>query len=214
MQASIGYMHSGYPIVTHLDCCQPTHNECIFDLKKLKPNGNWGLFHELGHNLQRDEWTFEGCTEVTVNIFSTHATEFVVGKNIIDQSWPRDRISTFPTYFSKKPSYEDWKNDCGMALMTFVQLIKHFGWQAMHKFMKEYEQDIKHNPGKLPKSNQDKIDQWVLRYSKIVSRNIKPQFEMFGLPVSDCVDKELSNLKKWHPEKEKDPKIFFAKKEI
>ena len=44
-QPSAGYMHSGYPIVTHLDCCEPGHDECIFDLDKLETKGNWGLFH-------------------------------------------------------------------------------------------------------------------------------------------------------------------------
>jgi hypothetical protein len=45
MQPSAGYMHSGYPIVTHLDCCQNEYEECIFDAKKLKQKGCWGLFH-------------------------------------------------------------------------------------------------------------------------------------------------------------------------
>lgn len=53
MQPSAGYMHSGYPIVTHLDCCQKDHGECIFDIDKLMKNGNWGMFHEIGHNMQR-----------------------------------------------------------------------------------------------------------------------------------------------------------------
>jgi hypothetical protein len=44
-QASAGYMHSGYPIVTHLDACQADHEFCIFDLDKLRSKGNWGLFH-------------------------------------------------------------------------------------------------------------------------------------------------------------------------
>lgn len=48
-QPSAGYMHAGYPIVTHLDCCQMSSKECIFNLEKLKPNGNWGLFHEIGN---------------------------------------------------------------------------------------------------------------------------------------------------------------------
>lgn len=48
-QPSCGYMHSGYPIVTHLDCCQSDCDQCIFDLEKLRPNGNWGLFHEIGN---------------------------------------------------------------------------------------------------------------------------------------------------------------------
>ena len=47
IKPSIGYMHSGYPIVTQLDCCQRECNECIFDLEKLAVNGNWGLFVRL-----------------------------------------------------------------------------------------------------------------------------------------------------------------------
>jgi hypothetical protein len=96
-----------------------------------------------------------------------------------------------------------------MALCTFAQLIKHFGWDSMRTFMKNYEIDINRHDASLPKSNQDKIDQWVIRYSKIVSRNIKPQFEMFGLPVSEHVDTTLRGLVKWCPFEEKDPNLFF-----
>ncbi len=45
LQPSVGYMHSGYPIVTGLDCCQKEHDECLFDVDKLMEKGNWGLFH-------------------------------------------------------------------------------------------------------------------------------------------------------------------------
>lgn len=47
-QPSAGYMHSGYPIVTHLDVCQPDDKHCLFDVQKTMKNGNWGLFHEIG----------------------------------------------------------------------------------------------------------------------------------------------------------------------
>jgi len=54
-------MHAGYPVVTHLDICNDKScAEYIFDIKNLKNGGCWGLFHEFGHNMQRDEWTFEG----------------------------------------------------------------------------------------------------------------------------------------------------------
>jgi hypothetical protein len=96
-----------------------------------------------------------------------------------------------------------------MALMTFAQLIKHFGWKSMRQFLKEYEKDIE-TKNHLPKSNQEKIDQWVIRYSKIVSRNIKPQFLMFGLPVSDYVDLLVSKYEGWCPEEEKDSQVFFS----
>jgi hypothetical protein len=96
-----------------------------------------------------------------------------------------------------------------MALMTFAQLIRHFGWDSMRTFMKNYEADIDKQDTSLPKNNQEKIDQWVIRFSKIVSRNIKPQFEMFGLPVSQHVDNDLSGLEKWCPLEEKDSNKFF-----
>ena len=59
-QAAAGYMHSGYPIVTHLDVCELNCGTCILNLEKMKSVGNWGLFHEIGHNMQRSEWTFDG----------------------------------------------------------------------------------------------------------------------------------------------------------
>jgi hypothetical protein len=162
--------------------------------------------------MQRDAWTFEGSVEVTVNIFSLHAGQLVVGKDIVDQTWPRHTIPIFKKYFSKTPTYDDWSNDHGMALMTFAQLIRHFGWQSMRKFMHDYEVDIKAgHSDKLPKNNQDKIDQWVLRYSRIVGRNIKPQFQMFGLPVSDKLDEQLRGLEAWCPINEQDSEIFFSK---
>jgi hypothetical protein len=164
--------------------------------------------------MQRDEWTFDGSVEVTVNIFSMHAFEFVVGKKIIEQTWPRNHMRDFKKYFSKKPTYESWKSSYGMALMTFAQLIRHFGWESMHKFMHEYEEDIK-NDRDLPESNQEKLDQWVVRYSRIVGRNIRPQFEMFGLPVTGInVDEDLEGFELWSVEDEKDAKVFFAPLQI
>ena len=59
--------------------------------------------------MQRGEWTFDGAVEVTVNIFSMHATEMVVGKQLVNQSWPRDRISEFKKFFSSQPNYQKGK---------------------------------------------------------------------------------------------------------
>ena len=35
IQPSGGYMHSGYPVVTDLDCCQREDATCLFDIEKL-----------------------------------------------------------------------------------------------------------------------------------------------------------------------------------
>jgi hypothetical protein len=35
-QPCVDYMHSGYPIVTHLDICKENYNEFMFDVNKLR----------------------------------------------------------------------------------------------------------------------------------------------------------------------------------
>ena len=169
---------------------------------------------ELGHNMQRDEWTFDGSTEVTVNLFSMHAMMRMLNLDLTEIKWLRDQASSFADYFRTTPNYSDWQNNFGLALVTFAQLIKHFGWQPMYTFMKNYEIDIANEAATLPVTNQDKIDQWVVRYSQIINLNIKPQFEMFGLSVSDAVDAELSHLSLWSLPKEKQSQNFFAKKNL
>lgn len=152
----------------------------------------------------------KGCGEVTVNLFSMHAMKFVIGKDVLQQPWILDQKRHFRPYFNKNPTYDDWKENCHIALMTFVQLIKYFGWEPMRKFLHVYENDIQTGQN-LPRSNQDKIDQWVLRYSKLIGKNIRPQFQLWGLPVSESVNQNLRALPEWCPKQDiyPDPMNFF-----
>lgn len=72
-QISAGFLHSGYPIMGHLE---PTAPE-IVDLRHLQSKGGWGFYHELGHNHQLPEWTFEGTGEVTCNWFALYVHEML-----------------------------------------------------------------------------------------------------------------------------------------
>ncbi|CAF3790299.1 unnamed protein product [Rotaria magnacalcarata] len=61
-QISCGYMHSGYPIMSHLDYLKLTERNIpyILDEKALRNyggEGEWGIPHELGHNRQKDWWS-------------------------------------------------------------------------------------------------------------------------------------------------------------
>ena len=71
---SVGFMHSGYPIMLHL----PEAREMVAVSKDKMPG--WGFHHEIGHNHQKTEWTFDGTGEVTNNIFSVYITEVIDGK--------------------------------------------------------------------------------------------------------------------------------------
>ena len=53
-----GGLHSGYPAVGHLP-----HVDAVVG-GPHDPAEAWGFYHELGHNFQRDAWTFDGSVEV------------------------------------------------------------------------------------------------------------------------------------------------------
>jgi hypothetical protein len=121
----------------------------------------------------------------------------------------KGKQSNYTAYFKNGPSYEGWSNKCELALYTFAQLIKHFGWSSMKKFLRTYEKDMVNNKSALPVDNHDKINQWVIRYSKIVNLNIKDQFKFWGLPVSDKVDEIVGHLEGWCPKNEIDVAEFL-----
>ena len=40
-----------------LDVSDPTSECFLFNSEELEKTGAWGLFHELGHNMQQDWWS-------------------------------------------------------------------------------------------------------------------------------------------------------------
>ena len=73
-QISMGYMHAGYPLMAHLD-----QQANLVSAEHLRSEDNWGFFHEVGHNHQAADWTFDGTVEVTVNLFTLYVYEFLCG---------------------------------------------------------------------------------------------------------------------------------------
>ena len=56
----VGYMHSGFPLVTKLDVADLKNPNFLFNYEKIIKKGDWGYFHEMGHNLQRNLRTYKG----------------------------------------------------------------------------------------------------------------------------------------------------------
>ena len=69
-QISAGWMHSGYPFMAH-DLSVPD----VLDLEYMSENGDWGMFHELGHNHQWMPSTLPGNTETSCNFASVYLME-------------------------------------------------------------------------------------------------------------------------------------------
>lgn len=191
VQISAGYMHSGYPIMVHADqyanLVNPDH----------LLEGNWGLFHEIGHNHQRPDWTFDGTGEVTVNLFTTYVFDTLCGvppgEGRVDRTLQRQK---YEQYAADGCPFEQWKRDPFLALVMYLQMQEQFGWEAFKKVFAEYHLLT---DSERPKTDADKRNQWMVRFSKTVGRNLGPFFDAWNVPVSEDAKKQVAHLPVWLP---------------
>ncbi|HRW53585.1 MAG TPA: M60 family metallopeptidase [Phycisphaerae bacterium] len=191
VQISAGYMHAGYPIMTHLDAA-----EFMTQLDTLK-RGSWGLLHELGHNHQAPEWTFDGTGEVTCNLFALHAIDTICTPPAGTRGHEAvDRPPGFAAFAKRGAKFEEWKRDPFLALQMYVQLQREFGWESFKRVFAEYRA----LPAEVrPKNDAEKRDQWMTRYSRTVGRNLGPFFEAWGVPTSEAARASIADLPAWAP---------------
>lgn len=191
VQISAGYMHSGYPIMTHAD----QYGKLVDCEHLLK--GSWGLFHELGHNHQNRDWTFGGTGEVTVNLFTTYVYETVCGTPPAKGRVPLERRTTeYEKYVAGGRDFDYWKSKPFLGLVMYLQLQEEFGWDAYKKVFAEYRALDKNE---RPKSDSEKRNQWMVRFSKAVGQNLGPFFDAWNVPVSDEAKKQIAHLPVWLP---------------
>ena len=195
VQISAGYMHAGYPIMTHLDAA-PRMVDISFLTDTVK-GGDWGLFHEIGHNHQHPDWTFDGTGEVTVNLFTLYIIETVVGRVPgYKVRWTDDELfEIFRKHRTAGAPFQKWKSDPFLALAMYVQLQKEFGWDAFKKVFAEYR-DLPQN--ERPRNDDEKRDQWMVRFSKTVGKDLGPFFQAWGVPVSTAARNSIRNLPPWN----------------
>ena len=72
-----------------------------------------------------------------------------------------------------------------------------FGWEPFTKVFREYRA-VKES--ELPKNDDDKRDQWMVRFSRTAGKNLGPFFDAWGIPTSDEAKKAISELPAWMPE--------------
>ncbi|XP_063414932.1 TRPM8 channel-associated factor 3-like [Mytilus trossulus] len=197
-QPSIGYMHSGYPIVTHLDMADPNkiYEDCfllsrdhILNVNNRK--GSWGMFHELGHNFQDSMWTWAGTKEVTCNIFTLHAMDVVCNVKPWDHLWVREKFENASNYLREGTKYAKLCSNPGIALLVYAQLARDFGWAAYKSVFRTYDKLPK---DKRPSNQQEKENMWIQTFSNVVKRNLSLVFEFWGWPI-----RGLDDLKKFPP---------------
>jgi Peptidase M60, enhancin and enhancin-like/N-terminal domain of M60-like peptidases len=192
MQISAGYMHAGYPIMTHLDA-----GEWLPSLAELR-SGNWGLYHELGHNHQVDDWTFDGTVEVTCNLFCLYIHDTLCAGGKTDSArWLPERRDDVGRHIARGAPFERWKSEPFTALAMYIQLQQAFGWETFKKVFAEYR-DLPQDH--LPRDDDQKRDQWMVRFSRACGRNLGPFFQAWGVPTSEQARSEIASLPGWMPE--------------
>ncbi len=195
-QISAGYMHSGYPIMTMMDVAP-----LVVDVSRLRREGSWGHFHEMGHNHQSPDWTFEGTGEVTVNLFSMYIYHRVLHQPF-DQGHPaiRDRqkrLERVKQYLARGARFEEWQSDPFLALTMYIQVIEQFGWEPIKQVIAEYRRLPDHQ---RPRNDDQKRDEWMVRLSHAVGRNLAPFFDLWGVPISSSARARVAHLPVWIPE--------------
>jgi hypothetical protein len=195
-QISAGYMHSGYPIMTGDDVART-----FCDLSILRGNSGikcWGFYHEMGHNFQQPEWTWEAFGEVTNNLFSLYGTETLNGVKVgahpamtAAEILKREQtVAAAPgnaPYFEKDPWY---------PLTMFWLMRREFGWGPFTALFAEFR-DLPE--GDKPRTEMEKHDQFLVRFSKATGHNLTHYLDAWGVQTSDGARAAVANLPSWMP---------------
>ena len=186
-QISAGFMHSGYPFMCWID---PSQKDSV-DLPKLMKEGNWGFFHELGHNHQCSAWTFTGQTEVTCNLFSLYVMEKLVGKPTGRGHPAMEKLDELlARRFAAEPNMGPFEQ-----LATFVVLIRAHGWGPLRETLRSYATEA------APKgSTKEQLqDLFALRYGKAAKADVSEYFEKMGYRVEATTKSALKGLPAFKP---------------
>jgi hypothetical protein len=157
----------------------------------------WGFYHEVGHNHQIGDWTWDGCGEVTNNFFSLYGVEMLNGVrpdyiNSHPAIRPETRQMRLSQYLANGPDYEKWKSDPFLALTMFIQLRQAFGWVfAQYRTLSSEDR---------PKDDIDKRSQFMVRFSRAIGKNLAPFFTAWGVPTSADARKSIADLPAWMPD--------------
>jgi hypothetical protein len=203
-QISAGLFHAGYPT-------QGPQTQCrgVVDLAKLKSTGNWGWFHELGHEAQRrpdkawswnNPYTFDGSIEVTVNLFSAHAFDQLGMQLRGGWTWTAsaEAVAEKATKFlAQGKTYAE--GGAGDKLAMHLQIRHAFGWDVYRKVLASYSRDHDENPARLPKGEQAERDAWLVRMSQATGHNLAPFYgKTWGIPLSPEAVEKVAKLPAWN----------------
>jgi len=190
IQISAGWMHSGYPFMAHTASVNG-----VVNLSHMSTQGDWGMFHELGHNHQWMAATLPGNTETTCNLFSAYIMTELVGVDLgaghgaMSNS---NRESRTETYFNNGAQIAQWS--VWTALETHIMIQEEFGWDV---FTTTFQQYYNTSLGQ-PSTDYQEYNSWAARISNQTGMNLIPFFRAWGLEINDETFDLINHLPVWN----------------
>ncbi|KAL7672367.1 hypothetical protein ACOME3_007255 [Neoechinorhynchus agilis] len=166
-----GHLHNGYPIMGLLDLANPESD--IFPFTPNKMLTHHRLIHELGHNMQRQCWTFNGCHDVSVNWFVMHALYHLRSEETKQHLWNEfvdEHMKQVHTILKSTTTSFDWSPP-NIGLVFFALLFKEFGFTGLQAVLSSYENEPRSS---WPKNDEQRIYTFLERYGNSIQRNIVP----------------------------------------
>ncbi|RQO64102.1 hypothetical protein DBR40_26295 [Pedobacter sp. KBW01] len=190
IQLSAGYGHSGFPFVGLND------NEWFKGFTSLKnittSAGQWGSYHEFGHNCQQTKvWSWSTLGETTNNLFSFKvANRIGADYNIlhpaVSSGFPQ--AITYATGTGTKNFDADGAmNDPFKRMTPFVQIFEKYGYGAMTYLYSEARHAARLNTSDISMHN------FVYeKLSDYTQTDLAPFFDAWGISISDAVVAKLA----------------------
>ena len=151
-------------------------------------------------NHQSGDWTFDGTVEVTVNLFTLYVYDMLCDRDMArsHKALSGEKADAkLRKYLADGAPFERWKREPFLALRMYVQLQQAFGWDAFKAVFAEYRALPE---DQRPKSDDEKRDQWMVRFSRQIGRDLGPFFEAWGVPTSPEARESIADLPDWMPE--------------
>ena len=186
-QISAGWMHSGYPFMAH-----DLSVAGVVNVSYMSENGDWGMFHELGHNHQWMPSTLPGTTETGCNFASVYLMEDLVGiegHNAVD---PAQRANRMRGYFDDGSNIANWS--VWTALDTYLIIKEEWGWDPITQALTVY---YTLPAAEVPTTGDEEFNAWVLHLSNATGYNLAPYHAAWGFPLTQNTHDSLTHFPIW-----------------
>ena len=186
-QISAGWMHSGYPFMAH-----DLSVSGVVNVSYMSENGDWGMFHELGHNHQWMPSTLPGTTETGCNFASVYLMEDLVGIEGHGAVDPAQRASRMRAYFDDGSNIANWS--VWIALDTYLIIKEEWGWGPITEALNVY---YTLPAAEVPTNGDEEFNAWVLHLSNATGYNLAPYHAAWGFPLTQATFDALEHLPVW-----------------